>query len=91
MQPKTIINRCLNDRARQLDLTQIDLTELLPANTIMVVSVTATTSSGQALAPDAFAKVVEVCCCVGGVVVQFSPFCFGIVLGDGVAIVVVGV
>mmetsp|Transcript_4304 Transcript_4304/g.6991 ORF Transcript_4304/g.6991 Transcript_4304/m.6991 type:complete len:551 (+) Transcript_4304:87-1739(+) len=45
----------------ELDLTQIDLTELLPANTIMVVSVTATTSSGTALAPDQFNKVVEAC------------------------------
>lgn len=44
-----------------VDLTQIDLTELLPANTIMVVSVTATTSRGTPLPADALAKVEEAC------------------------------
>lgn len=45
----------------ELDLTRIDLTELLPANTIMVVSVTATTSSGAALPEDTLRRVMEAC------------------------------
>jgi U4/U6 small nuclear ribonucleoprotein PRP31 len=45
----------------EVDLTRIDLTELLPANTIMVVSVTATTSRGTPLSPETLAKVMEAC------------------------------
>jgi U4/U6 small nuclear ribonucleoprotein PRP31 len=45
----------------ELDLTRIDLTELLPANTIMVVSVTATTSSGAALPEDTLRRVMQAC------------------------------
>lgn len=45
----------------EVDLTQIDLTELLPANTIMVVSVTATTSRGSPLDAATLAKVIEAC------------------------------
>lgn len=45
----------------EVDLTQIDLTELLPANTIMVVSVTATTSRGAPLDAATLTKVIDAC------------------------------
>ena len=44
-----------------VDLTQVDLTDLLPANTIMVVSMASTTSRGAPLSADALARALEAC------------------------------
>ncbi|KAK4788730.1 hypothetical protein SAY86_020049 [Trapa natans] len=45
----------------EMDLTLIDLEGLLPAATIMVVSVTASTTSGKPLPEDVLNKTVEAC------------------------------
>ncbi|GBF99181.1 U4 U6 small nuclear ribonucleoprotein [Raphidocelis subcapitata] len=43
------------------DLTAVDLDDLMPAATIMVVTVTATTTSGRPLSPDALSKALQGC------------------------------
>lgn len=43
------------------DLYQVTLDDLLPAATIMVVTVTATTTSGKLLGPEALARVQQGC------------------------------
>eukprot|EP00850_Spirogloea_muscicola_P013873 SM000096S24902 [mRNA] locus=s96:479955:482667:+ [translate_table: standard] len=45
----------------ETDLTLVDLEGLLPSATIMVVSVTASTTSGKPLAPEALAKALAAC------------------------------
>eukprot|EP00850_Spirogloea_muscicola_P014370 SM000102S09228 [mRNA] locus=s102:369744:372146:- [translate_table: standard] len=45
----------------ETDLTLVDLDGLLPSATIMVVSVTASTTSGKPLAPEALAKALAAC------------------------------
>ena len=44
-----------------MDLTHVDLEGLLPSATIMVVTVTATTTSGKKLTEEAYAKTMEAC------------------------------
>lgn len=43
------------------DLTQVDLTSLLPPATIMVITVTATTTPGKPLTQEELEKVMEGC------------------------------
>lgn len=45
----------------EMDLTLVDLDDLLPAATIMVVTVTATTTSGKPLTTDLLSKCMEGC------------------------------
>jgi U4/U6 small nuclear ribonucleoprotein PRP31 len=47
--------------ARAQDLTKVDLAAMLPATTVMVITVTATTTSGKPLPPDELAKVGDAC------------------------------
>lgn len=47
--------------ANETDLTLVDLEGLLPSATIMVVSVTASTTTGRPLPPDVLDRVVEAC------------------------------
>lgn len=44
-----------------MDLTMVDLEELLPSAAIMVVTVTATTTSGKRLMEDELNKTLEAC------------------------------
>lgn len=44
-----------------MDLTKVQLEGLLPSATIMVVSVTATTTSGRVLSEDNLDKTLEAC------------------------------
>ncbi len=48
--------RVLAAIGNEMDLTLVDLEHVLPQATIMVVSVTASTTSGKPLPPDALAK-----------------------------------
>eukprot|EP01103_Thecamoeba_quadrilineata_P017255 TRINITY_DN6037_c0_g1_i1.p1 TRINITY_DN6037_c0_g1~~TRINITY_DN6037_c0_g1_i1.p1 ORF type:complete len:510 (+),score=108.31 TRINITY_DN6037_c0_g1_i1:59-1588(+) len=52
--------RVVRKIANETDLTLVDLSDILPAATIMVVT-TASTTSGKPLEPDAIAKVLEAC------------------------------
>jgi U4/U6 small nuclear ribonucleoprotein PRP31 len=45
----------------EMDLTQIDLEDLLPAASVMVVTVTATTTAGKALSDELLQKVEAGC------------------------------
>lgn len=45
----------------EMDLTQVDLEDLLPAASVMVVTVTATTTAGKALSDELLAKVQAGC------------------------------
>ncbi|KAI8469084.1 MAG: U4/U6 small nuclear ribonucleoprotein [Monoraphidium minutum] len=45
----------------EADLTAVELDDLLPAAAVMVVAVTATTTSGRALSPEALSKALEGC------------------------------
>ena len=45
----------------EADLTAVDLDDLLPAATVMVVTVTATTTSGRPLSQEELAKALEGC------------------------------
>jgi U4/U6 small nuclear ribonucleoprotein PRP31 len=44
-----------------MDVTNVDLDSILPASTVMVVTVTATTTSGQPLSEDGLARVLDAC------------------------------
>jgi len=43
------------------DLTRVDLASMLPATTVMVVTVAATTTNGRPLPPEELQKVLEAC------------------------------
>ena len=45
----------------EIELTEVDLTGILPSATIMVVTVTASTTIGTPLPEDALAVVIESC------------------------------
>lgn len=45
----------------EMDVTTVDLDSILPASTVMVVTVTATTTSGQPLSDEALLRVLEGC------------------------------
>eukprot|EP00878_Enallax_costatus_P019722 GHUV01020815.1.p1 GENE.GHUV01020815.1~~GHUV01020815.1.p1 ORF type:complete len:423 (+),score=111.92 GHUV01020815.1:457-1725(+) len=45
----------------EMDLTQVELEDLLPAASVMVVTVTATTTSGKPLSEELLAKVMQGC------------------------------
>lgn len=45
----------------EMDLTQVELEDLLPAASVMVVTVTATTTTGRPLSDDMLAKVMQGC------------------------------
>lgn len=44
-----------------MDVTSVDLDSILPASTVMVVTVTATTTSGQPLSEETMQRVLEAC------------------------------
>lgn len=45
----------------EMDVTMVDLESILPASTVMVVTVTATTTSGQPLSDETLQRVLEAC------------------------------
>lgn len=45
----------------EMDLTQVELEDLLPAASVMVVTVTATTTAGKQLSDDLLAKTMQGC------------------------------
>jgi U4/U6 small nuclear ribonucleoprotein PRP31 len=45
----------------EMDLTQVELEDLLPAASVMVVTVTATTTSGKPLSPEVLSKAQQGC------------------------------
>lgn len=53
--------RVVKQIGNEMDLTKVQLEGLLPSATIMVVSVTATTTSGRALSDDNLEKTLEAC------------------------------
>jgi len=53
--------RVVSRIGNEMDLTLVELEDLLPAATVMVVTVTATTTSGQPLSPALLDKVIQGC------------------------------
>lgn len=63
VQHPTDYARVVKQIGNEMDLTHVDLEGLLPSATIMVVTVTATTTSGKKLSEEDLTKTMEACDC----------------------------